>query len=71
MKRFFAVAIAALALSGSAGADVFKVVPSVMPSAPAALGAFLVTVWAIYGCTADPFYGIATLARGVTVRTPP
>ncbi len=35
------------------------------PSALAALGAFLVTVWAIYGCTADPFYGIATLARGV------
>ena len=37
MKRFLAVAIAALALSGSAGADVFKVVPSVMPTAPAAL----------------------------------
>jgi murein DD-endopeptidase MepM/ murein hydrolase activator NlpD len=35
MKRLAAVAIAALALSGSAGADVFKVVPSVMPSAPA------------------------------------
>ena len=35
------------------------------PSALAALGAFLVTVWAIYGCTADPFYGITTLARGV------
>ena len=31
----------------------------------AALGAFLVTVWAIYGCTADPLYGITTLARGV------
>src|SRR5690242_8320518 len=37
MKRLLAVAIAALALSGSAGADVFKVVPSVMPSAPATL----------------------------------
>jgi hypothetical protein len=35
------------------------------PSALAALGAFLVTVWAIYGCTADPFYGIATLASGI------
>ena len=35
------------------------------PSALAALGAFLVTVWAIYGCNADPLYGIATLARGV------
>jgi murein DD-endopeptidase MepM/ murein hydrolase activator NlpD len=34
MKRLAAVAIAALALSGSAGADVFKVVPSVAPSAP-------------------------------------
>jgi murein DD-endopeptidase MepM/ murein hydrolase activator NlpD len=37
MKRLLAVAVAALALSGSAGADVFKVVPSVMPSAPATL----------------------------------
>ena len=37
MKRLAAVAIAALALSGSAGADVFKVVPSVAPSAPATL----------------------------------
>ncbi len=32
----------------------------------AALGAFFASVWAIYGCSADPFYGIATLARGVT-----
>ena len=23
------------------------------------------TVWVVYGCNADPFYGIATLARGV------
>jgi hypothetical protein len=37
MKRLLAVAAAALALSGSAGADVFKVVPSVVPSAPASL----------------------------------
>ena len=37
MKRLLAVAVAALALSGSAGADVFKVVPSVMPSAPPTL----------------------------------
>ena len=37
MKRLVAVAIAALALSGPAGADVFKVVPSVAPSAPATL----------------------------------
>ena len=35
------------------------------PSALIALGAFLVTVWAIYGCTADPFHGIATLTRGI------
>ncbi|MGE0258411.1 MAG: ArnT family glycosyltransferase [Alphaproteobacteria bacterium] len=35
------------------------------PSALAALGAFLVTVWVVYGCNSDPFYGIATLARGV------
>ena len=28
-------------------------------------GAFFVTVWAVYGCNSDPFYGIATLARGV------
>jgi hypothetical protein len=35
-------------------------------SALAALAAFLVMVWAIYDCTADPFYGIATLARGVS-----
>src|SRR4051794_6853154 len=34
-------------------------------SALAALGAFLVTVWVVYGCKSDPFYGIATLARGV------
>ena len=31
----------------------------------AALGAFLLTVWVVYGCNADPFYGIATLARGI------
>ena len=37
MKRLAAVAVAALALSGSAGADVFKVVPSVAPTAPATL----------------------------------
>jgi len=37
MKRLIAVAIAALALSGPAGADVFKVVPSVAPSAQATL----------------------------------
>jgi hypothetical protein len=31
--------------------------------APAA--AFLLTIWVVYGCKADPFYGIASLARGV------
>jgi hypothetical protein len=34
-------------------------------SALAALGAFLVTVWVVYGCNSDPFYGVTTLARGV------
>jgi soluble lytic murein transglycosylase-like protein len=37
MKRLVAVAVAALALAGSAGADVFRVVPSVSPTAPAFL----------------------------------
>src|SRR4051794_9779497 len=34
-------------------------------SALAALGAFLVTVWVVYGGNSDPLYGIATLVRGV------
>jgi murein DD-endopeptidase MepM/ murein hydrolase activator NlpD len=37
MKRLAAVAVAALALAGSAGADVFRVVPSVSPASPAFL----------------------------------
>jgi murein DD-endopeptidase MepM/ murein hydrolase activator NlpD len=37
MKRLAAVAAVALALAGSAGADVFRVVPSVAPAAPAFL----------------------------------
>jgi hypothetical protein len=35
------------------------------PSVLAGLGTFFVTVWVVYGCHADPFYGIAALARGV------
>ena len=31
----------------------------------AAIGAFLATVWVVYGGKADPLYGIASLARGV------
>jgi hypothetical protein len=34
-------------------------------SALAAIAAFLATVWVAYGCNSDPFYGVATLARGV------
>ena len=37
MKRLAAVAVAALALAGSAGADVFRVVPSLPPTSPAFL----------------------------------
>ena len=31
----------------------------------AGIGAFLATVWVVFGWKADPFYGIASLARGV------
>jgi murein DD-endopeptidase MepM/ murein hydrolase activator NlpD len=37
MKRLAAVAVAALALAGPAGADVFRLVPSVSPTSPAFL----------------------------------
>jgi 4-amino-4-deoxy-L-arabinose transferase-like glycosyltransferase len=31
----------------------------------AGIAAFLLSVWVVYGCKADPFYGVASIAEGV------
>jgi 4-amino-4-deoxy-L-arabinose transferase-like glycosyltransferase len=35
------------------------------PSGIAAVGTFLATIWIVYGCKSDPFYGLFSLAQGI------